>query len=280
MKIKTIREIAKTPETYNLHIKHNHNYVANGVVVSNCHGLKAEKLSSLMTKELAHIPIRWALTGTVPKEPHEIVNLTISIGEVFHKLATAELQDKGILSHCAVNILQLFDAREFSSYSTEYDYLVSNEARLEFVSRLIIQAAESGNVLVLVGRKETGKLLESMIDGSVFLSGATASKVRRDHYDEVADSHHKVIIATSGIAAVGIDVPRINHLFLIESGKSFVRTIQSIGRALRTSFDKNSATIWDICSSCRYSKKHLTNRKKYYKEHEFPFTLEKVLWQK
>ena len=264
MKIKSIKEIEHPNTTYNLHIKKNHNYVANGLVVSNCHGIQAEKLSGLLTKEFSEIPIRWAVTGTIPKEPHQVINLTISIGDVIHKLATSELQELGILSNCDVKIVQMIDSREFTTYSSEYSYLVSDEDRLEFVAKLIENAAKTGNILVLVGRKETGKTLESLISGSIFLSGDTKSKTRKDHYDEVAISNSKVIIATAGIAAVGIDIPRLNHLVIFEPGKSFVRVVQSVGRALRTSFDKNHATIWDICSTCKFSKRHLTQRKKFY----------------
>lgn len=279
MKIKSITEITKPSNVYNLHIKNNHNYIANGVVVSNCHGVKAEKLSGLLTREFAKVPIRWALTGTVPKEKHEVVNLTIAIGQIVHTLATSELQDIGVLSDCDVRIEQLIDTKEFKNYSAEYDYLVTNDDRLKYIASLIFEASKSGNVLVLVGRKETGKKLEKLIPDSIFLSGATNSKTRKEHYDEVAVKNSKIIIATSGIAAVGIDIPRLHHLFLIECGKSFVRTIQSVGRALRTSFDKNHATIWDICSTCKFSKRHLTNRKKYYLEQKFPFEIQKIIWQ-
>lgn len=248
------------------------------VIVDECHGIRAEKLSSLLSRELAHIPIRWAVTGTVPKDEYEIVHLTIGIGEVLYKLSTNSLQEKGIISNCEVKVIQLIDTLSFSTYPSELDYLVTEPKRVKFMADLIMESAKSGNVLVLVGRKETGKLMESMIPDSIFLSGATKSKTRKEHYDEVSLSDSKVIIATSGIAAVGIDIPRVNHLFLIEPGKSFIRTIQSIGRALRTAHDKDSAIIWDICSSCKWSKGHLAKRKKYYKEQMFPFTIDKIVW--
>lgn len=249
------------------------------IIVDECHGIKAEKLSGLLTKDFGTSPIRWAVTGTVPKEPHEIINLTIAIGSVVHTLATSDLQEVGVLSDCEVKIKQLIDTREFKTYAAEYDYLVTNPDRLDIIADLIKDAAKTGNVLVLVGRKETGKKLEARISGSVFLSGATKSSTRKEHYNEVSTTNNKVIIATAGIAAVGIDIPRLHHLFMIEPGKSFVRTIQSVGRALRTSFDKVHATIWDICSTCRFSKRHLTARKKYYGDQEFPYDIEKITWE-
>ncbi len=102
------------------------------------------------------------------------------------------------------------------------------------------------------------------------------SKDRKDEYDEVADATGKIIVATYGVAAVGINIPRIFNLVLFEPGKSFVRVIQSIGRGIRKAQDKDSVQIWDITSSAKFSKRHLTERKKFYREAKYPFHIEKV----
>lgn len=280
MKIQAIKEINKPSEIYNLHISNHHNYIANGLVVSNCQGIKNNLLGKLLSHELSMVPIRWAVTGTIPKEEFEVINLTCAIGKVIYKLPTIELQEKGILSHCDIKILQLSDNRSFRNYQSEYSYLTTDDDRLFYIAQLIAGIGKSGNVLVLVGLKETGRKLEKLIDGSVFLSGATKSAERKENYDKVNTSDSEILICTAGIAAVGIDVPRIKHLILLEGSKSFVRVIQSVGRALRTAWDKDHATIWDICSTCKYSKRHLRERKKYYAEQQFPFTIEKISWEK
>ena len=105
-------------------------------------------------------------------------------------------------------------------------------------------------------------------------------KVLRLKYDEIKTSHGKIIVATYGVAAVGINIPRIFNLVLIEPGKSFVRVIQSIGRGVRIAKDKDFVQIWDLTSTCKFAKRHLTQRKKFYKEAEYPFTIEKVDWNK
>ena len=131
---------------------------------------------------------------------------------------------------------------------------------------------------MLVDRINAGKELEKRIPGSVFVSGGTKAQERKDHYDEVADSSDKVIIATYGVASVGINIPRIFNLVLLEPGKSFVRVIQSIGRGIRKAQDKNFVQIWDVTSTCRFAKRHLTKRKKFYKEAKYPFNVQKIDW--
>ena len=197
------------------------------------------------------------------------------------KLSASELQDRGVLAQCHVNIVQLVDHVEYSNYQSELKYLLEESGRLDTMADLVRKVNETGNTLVLVDRTECGRqLVERLGDGAVFVSGATKAKARQDEYDEVADATGKIIVATYGVAAVGINIPRIFNLVLIEPGKSFVRVIQSIGRGIRKAEDKDHVQIWDITSTCKFAKRHLTKRKQFYKEANYPFSVEKLEWMK
>ena len=119
-------------------------------------------------------------------------------------------------------------------------------------------------------------MLEGYIKDSVFISGAVKTKDRKEEYDNIAISDGVPLIATYGVAAVGINVPRLFNLVLLEPGKSFVRVIQSIGRGLRKAEDKDFVQIWDVTSSCKFSARHLTKRKQFYTNAKYPFTIDKV----
>jgi superfamily II DNA or RNA helicase len=246
------------------------------VMVDEVHMAKADALKSLLTGAMSHIPIRWGLTGTIPKAVYEQVALLVSLGPVIGKLSAAELQEKGVLAQCHVNIIQLKDGVEFTNYQSELKHLLENEKRLDKISQIIDKIKDSGNTLVLVDRVNAGKELISRLPDSVFISGETKLTERKEEYDEVKVSANKVIVATYGVAAVGINIPRIFNLVLLEPGKSFVRVIQSIGRGIRKAEDKDHVEIWDITSDCKFAKRHLTQRKAYYKEAKYPFTLEKL----
>ena len=249
------------------------------VMVDEVHMAKADALKTLLTGVMAHIPIRWGLTGTIPKEEYERMSLLCSIGSIQGKLSASELQDQGVLANCHVNVLQLEDYTEYRSYQEELKYLLETEGRLDYISNLVSEIRQSGNTLILVDRIAPGKELVKRIKDSVFVSGATKAKDRKDEYDEVATMDGKVIVATYGVAAVGINIPRIFNLVLIEPGKSFVRVIQSIGRGIRKAEDKDFVQIWDITSTCKFAKRHLTKRKQFYREANYPFVVEKVEWQ-
>jgi len=279
MKLIKKTEIQKPTEVYNLHIQSDHNYIVEGAVVSNCHQAKADVLKTLLTDVFAHIPIRWGLTGTIPKEEFEFRALQVSFGEVVNSLQASDLQEKGVLANLHVNIKQLVDHVEYKDYQSELRYLLENDDRLHHIASMIVEISKTGNTLVLVDRVAPGKALAAAIPGAVFLSGATKSDDRKEHYDDYADRDDKISIATYGIAAVGLNIPRIFNLILIEPGKSFVRVIQSIGRGIRKAHDKDYVEVWDITSTCKFAKRHLTKRKEYYKEARYNFTLEKIEWQ-
>jgi len=249
------------------------------VMVDEVHMAKADALKTLLTGVMSQLPIRWGLTGTIPKEAYERMSLRCSIGDVIGKLSANELQQEGVLANCNVNVMQLIDHAEYTAYQDELRYLLETKDRMQYMADLITKIRASGNNLVLVDRIAPGQTLTELITDAVFVSGATKAQARKDEYDEIATMDGKVIIATYGVAAVGINIPRIFNLVLVEPGKSFVRVIQSIGRGIRKAEDKDFVQIWDITSTCKFAKRHLTQRKKFYREANYPFEVEKIEWK-
>ena len=246
------------------------------VIIDEVHQAKADALKTLLTGPMAGIPIRWGLTGTIPKEKYEFASLHVSLGEVVNHIAASELQDMGVLAQCHVNVLQTQDVKEYTNYQQEMQYLVTDDKRLEWMADKINEIKETGNTLILVDRIAAGEKLQSLLPGSVFVKGDVKLKDRKSAYDEIQTGTNLVVIATYGVAAVGINIPRIFNLVLVEPGKSFVRVIQSIGRGIRKAKDKDFVQIWDITSSCKFSKRHLSKRKAYYKDANYPYTVNKL----
>ena len=249
------------------------------VIVDEVHMAKADALKTLLTGVMSHIPIRWGLTGTIPKEQFEFQSLHVSLGPVINQLSASELQDRGVLAQCHVNVVQLVDHSEFNNYQSELKYLLEEEGRLDAIAGLIQQVNQTGNTLILVDRITAGQELVKRLDNAVFISGATKAGDRQDHYDQVQISEGKIIVATYGVAAVGINIPRIFNLVLVEPGKSFVRVIQSIGRGIRKAEDKDYVQIWDVTSTCKFAKRHLTKRKTFYRDANYPFSQERLEWK-
>lgn len=248
-------------------------------IVDECHNAKAKEIQEIMSVAGRDVPYRYGFTGTVPDDDlarNQIIAIT---GPLIFTKDAWELQESGVLSECHIDVMQSKeDPRlDFADYHAEHKFLTTDLNRLEWIAKTTEAIAQSGNTLVLVKNIATGKAIAEYIgDSAVFLSGGTKSEKRKEHYKSINELDGKILICTKGIASTGIDIPRIFNLVLVESGKSFVETIQSIGRGLRRADDKDYVQIFDICASTKYSKKHLTQRKKYYKEAKYPFTVRKV----
>ena len=91
----------------------------NCVIVDECHAAKAKVLKKLLSGPFGHVPIRWGLTGTIPEEDFQQITLLLCIGETINQLTAKELQDKGVLAQCHVNIIQLQDSGEYRTYPEE-----------------------------------------------------------------------------------------------------------------------------------------------------------------
>jgi superfamily II DNA or RNA helicase len=159
MKLIKKTEIEKPQEVFNLHVENDHNYIVEGAVVANCHMAKADALKTLLTSVFCKVPIRWGLTGTIPKAKFEAQSLFVSLGPVISKLSASELQDQGVLAKCHVNIIQLKDDVEFTNYQSELKYLTEDKKRLDAIANLVSKIKETGNTLILVDRIAAGKEL-------------------------------------------------------------------------------------------------------------------------
>lgn len=249
------------------------------VMSDECHRCKGSVLRDILSTEFKNVPIRWGLTGTLPETPEDRTALKAVVGPEVGRIKAAELQDLGYMAKLHIHVKQLQDYQtHFKTYPEELKYLTSNNTRLAHMASMIEEISKSGNTLVLFDRIECGTKLSELIKDSVLLYGNVKSAIRKEEYKSAQFTDGKVILATYGIASTGISINRIFNLILVEPGKSFVRVIQSIGRGLRVAEDKDFVDVYDITSNAKFSAKHLTKRKAFYKDAEYPFTITKEVF--
>lgn len=251
-------------------------HFADGVIAIVCdeaHTIKGKEVRKIFTDTFKDCPIRWGVTGTIPKDEYEKIPLLVSLGPTIGHLGSKELQDKGILAKSKIEIWQLTEQKRCKEYVDEIDYLSNNVKRMKWLGNKLKEISQSGNTLVLVNRVKFGEDLDTYLReklgvNSVFIYGGIKSSKRKEEYKSINEENNKVIVATSQVASTGIDIPRLFNLVFIDSGKAFTRTMQSVGRGLRTYKDKDSIMIYDICSDMIYGKKHMKTRIKYYDENK------------
>lgn len=247
-------------------------------IVDEAHSGKAKVLQELLCGPFAQVPLRFGMTGTIPKENIDFYAILAAIGPVVNRLSAKELQDQGVLATCKVNILRLRDYVEYPDYASENTYLTTDKERMKWIANKIKNISLTGNTLVLVNRIKSAEILCENIQDAHLVYGNTKNEDRKSTYDDASSSDGLIIVATYGVAAVGINIPRIFNLVIIEPGKSFVRIIQSIGRGIRKAKDKDHVEIWDVCSTAKFSSKHINARKKLYDDQHYEYSESKLDW--
>jgi superfamily II DNA or RNA helicase len=242
------------------------------VIVDEAHGAKAEVIKSLLNDHGKNIVYRYGCTGTMPKPEADQYSLKASIGQVIREVSAAYLIKEGYLSSIEIKPIEMQDeSEEMPDYSSEKAFLSRHEDRLADQAQLIMEAqAQYGNTMVLVNSIPQGQALAELIPNATFLFGESAKDLRKVNYKQYAERDDVILIASSGIASTGISIDRIFCLVLIDTGKSFVRCIQSVGRGLRKKGDKNHLVVIDVHSRMKFSRKHFRERKKYYTQAEYP----------
>lgn len=243
------------------------------LIVDECHGAKAKVIGEIVNNFGKNIHFRFGVTGTIPEPQVDRATIKGTLGEVIFSITAAELIEMGYLAQLEIEPIEIKEAveEEFPDYSSEKTFLGRSPDRLDLIADLIITKAERfGNTLVLVNSVKQGQALQKRIQDSVFLYGTTETEVRAEWYSLFNDRDDLIVIATFGIASTGISIDRVFNLMLLDAGKSFIRSIQSIGRGLRKADDKDRVHCVDIHSNLKWSKKHYRMRAKFYKNAQYP----------
>ena len=206
------------------------------------------------------------------------------LGEVRKVTETKELIDKKILSDFMVKAIVLKHQDKIPSdlkYQDEVDYLVGCDARNRFIKNLVLSL--EGNTLVLFNyvEKHGVPLFQTINDARetyrkcFFVYGGTELDKREGVRAMVEKEDNAIIIASSGVYSQGINIKRLHNVVFTHPGKSRIRTLQSIGRALRR-VDDEEAVLYDIVDDLtngrktkNFSLKHYQERFAIYKSEKF-----------
>lgn len=251
------------------------------VIIDEAHGAKAEVIKDLICVHGKHISHRYGCTGTFPKPETDRYTLKLSIGQIIREVPAKWLIEHGYLAEIQIDPIETIDEDPgMPDYAAEKSYLTAYTDRNQGIANYITSMRDTyGNTMVLVNTTSLaqGREIAEMIEGSVYLDGNSKTDLRQENYQKYADQDGMIIIASAGIASTGISIDRIFCLVLLDTGKSFVKCIQSVGRGLRKKGDKTKIQVLDIFSKLKYAKKHYKDRKKFYEEAGYPLNAVKKL---
>ena len=177
-------------------------------------------------------------------------------GPIEKVVDTSTLIDDKNLADLKIKILVLSHPKELrkdvldGDYQNELEAIVTSDARNKFIKNLALSL--KGNTLILYSLVEKhGKQLFEIINDATeqnvfFVSGGVEAQERERVRQIVEQSDNSIIVASYGTFSTGINIRNLHNVIFASPTKSRIRTLQSIGRGLRTSDTKSSCTLFDI----------------------------------
>jgi len=215
---------------------------------------------------------RFGLSATPWRQDGKDMLIWAGTGPIIYNVNVEDMVRQGFLAKPE------FITLDYGGYIPGKDWrevqrnLIENRKRNQAIINFVEDKYKKGyRIYVDVLRVKHGKLLEEKLlergVNAIFLSGKDLTEKRKDvlkRFEEIGDF---VLIST--LIKEGVDLPKMNMILLAGGGKSGIRTIQTIGRALRPKKGENKAYIIDLRDEGKYVEDHYLKRqeimKKYYK---------------
>jgi superfamily II DNA or RNA helicase len=95
----------------------------------------------------------------------------------------------------------------------------------------------------------------------------------------VQKQQRSIILASSGTFSTGVNIPNLHNIIFSSPSKARVKTLQSIGRGLRKSDNKDVCVLYDIAddltwkSRKNYTIQHFVERIKMYNDEKFEYKI-------
>jgi superfamily II DNA or RNA helicase len=175
-----------------------------------------------------------------------------------------------------------------ADYKSEINYIVANKERNKFICNLALSL--EGNTIVFFNYVEKhGQVLYDMLNKRVkdgrkvfFIHGGTDVEDREQIRKILEHERNAILVGSVGVLSTGTNIVALDNVIFASPSKSKIRNLQSIGRGLRISDTKKSATLYDIAddfswkSRENFTLKHFFERIKTYNEEQFKFKIYKI----
>lgn len=274
LKVETIS--APCAEVFDLEVEGNHNYFAEGVLVSN----SAAKTYREIMKLCSHVYYRFGMTGTFFRSGDDEMAMHALLSNEIYRVGSDELLQKGYLVPTYVLYVPCdaprlrcpSGAKGVAPHMTYGVYEHQYRNQLCAYAAAYLHNILSRKVLVLVGTKKQGRQLARMIAEQIpdRVSGAEFAPVEfvstdrpRHVIQRVLKSFNesdevRILVGTS-LVGEGVDLPPADALVYARGGKAEVELAQNAFRVCTAWAEKRDAIIVDFAD--RHSARLLRHSK-------------------
>ena len=250
-------------------------YVWDTVIVDECH-----RLAGTPTQNSLAARHKYGLSATVHRSDGMIRSTFAVLGPVVYRVPDEAVADKTMkVQICerstGVKVNRcVLDTDGTLEYSKLIPYLINCSERNDQIVKDLKDNAEHFN-LVLSDRLEHLKNLMDLLPEdlrmqAVMIDGKMQSKsgrlAREKAIENMRNGKKHFLFASYGLAKEGLDIPRLDRLYLVTPKKDYAVVTQSVGRIARTFDGKQDAICFDYVDDIQFCQNQFKRRKTHYRK--------------
>lgn len=258
-------------------------YTWDVIIVDECHRVSGTPSGMKMFyKVMSRLAARYkfGLSATVHRGDGLIKSTFAILGDVQYKVPDEAVAEKtmqvdvrkrmtGIALHRSC-----LDTDGTMVYSKLMQYLTGNAARCETIINDLVNNQDHYN-LILSDRLEHLRMMQRMLpndlrERSVMIDGKmTSKKARAERIHAIEDmksGRKSFLFASFSLAKEGLDIPRLDRLYLTTPKKDYAVVTQSIGRIARTADGKEQPICYDYVDDIQFCENQWKRRKTSYRK--------------
>ena len=281
-----------TKYVYDLTVEDNHNFFADRVLVSNCHHIPSDTLSTVAMK-CVNAYYRIGVSATPWRDTNDDILIEAALAKQNKEdyISASKLIELGYLVEPTIYFVPIKDKFKGKNYQQVYNSaIVLNENRNKIIYKIAQKMYEKNkHILILFKQVNHGteialnlqKIISNkthpikivnpknnkdvtiMVKEVELLSGSDDTIKRLAVFEAIRQGICRCLVAST-IADEGLDLPILDTLILAGGGKSSTRAFQRVGRVLRLHEGKEKAIVFDFKDFTPMLRRHSRERQKYY----------------
>lgn len=260
-----------------------HKYSWDTVIVDECHRVSGSPSSvKMFYKVMSSLAARhkYGLSATVHRADGLIKSTLAVIGPVVYKVPDEAVAEKTMQvtvrrRDTGVELgRECLDTDGTLEYSKLIPFLTSNQKRNAEILKDLLKNAACWN-LILSDRLDHLRRLMAMLPEeyrpyAAMIDGHMTSKRGREQreraIEDMREGKKHFLFASYSLAKEGLDIPRLDRLYLTTPKKDYAVITQSIGRIARTFPGKSDAVCYDYVDSIGFCENQYKRRKTSYRK--------------
>ena len=240
---------------YDIEVEDNHNFFANGFLISNCHHSSSPSWYSIAKSCNAYWRLGLSATPISGNQLDDMRVMAVT-GRVVESIDEEQMIEEGYIATPRFKVYRFKEEpTECRNFAEEYRRYVTLNSKYNCLIADIVEPfiIAKKKVLILLEHVRHLEVLSKFIPDAHTTWGDDPNIDEQLQWFKTTDSG--VLICTP-VLSEGVDLPTVDVIVLAGQGKKWTRTIQQLGRGMRRGRDNRLLVIDIIMEGLKYLTKH------------------------